>query len=109
MSFTVDTEKLASSAITVTAHGETLATNHTSTDTRFATAESGWLGRSATALNNRLTQWATASATLLTNIGADATAMQNGAIAYVAHEEESARAMAQVYTQAPAAPSSPER
>jgi hypothetical protein len=96
MSFTVDTEMLACCAIAVTGHGEDLALNHLSTDGRIATAESGWVGRSGTALNNRLTAWAATSATLLTAIGGHATAMQNGVIAYVSNEQQSAQALQQV-------------
>lgn len=93
MSFTVDTDTLTCSAIAVTGHGEELAYHHVSTDVRFATAESGWLGRSATALNSRLARWATTSTTLLTTIGDQATAMHACAVAYVCNEEHNAQAL----------------
>lgn len=93
MSFTVDTDTLTCSAIAVTGHGEELAYNHVSTDVRFATAESGWLGRSAAALNSRLARWATTSTSLLTTMGDQATAMHTGALAYARNEEHNAQAL----------------
>jgi hypothetical protein len=91
MSFTVDTDALVCSAFAVTGHGEDLACNHVCTDARFASAEPGWLGRSAAALDNRLARWATTSTMLLTAIGEQATAMHEGAIAYVSGEHRNAQ------------------
>lgn len=102
MSFTVDTEKLSLSATAVTGHGENLAVNHTTTDARFTGAEGGWRGKSAAALTNRLATWTTNSATLLTNIGGHANDMHTSVFAYNTNEEQSAQALAQVYTHAPA-------
>ena len=83
MSFTVEPEKLRSSAIVVTGHGVDLATSHTGSGGRIAAAESGWTGRSAAALGRLGPQWATRSRTLVANIGGHADHLHTGASLYV--------------------------
>jgi hypothetical protein len=51
--FRIDLEPLAGSAAQVSAHGEDLASAHLSSDNRITTAQSGWVGASAAALNIR--------------------------------------------------------
>lgn len=101
MSFTVEPEKLRSSAVAVTGHGEDLATSHTGSGGRIAAAESGWTGGSAAALNRLGAQWATRSRTLVGNIGGDADHLHIGASLYVEQDQHGNRALEAMAAVAP--------
>ena len=96
MSFTVEPEKLRSSAIVVAGHGEDLATSHTGSGGRIAAAESGWTGHSAAALSRLGAQWATRSRTLVGNIGGHADHLHTGAGLYVEQDQHGNRSLAAV-------------
>jgi len=104
MSFTVEPEKLRSSAIIVTGHGEDLATSHTGSGGRIAAAESGWTGRSAVALSRLGAQWATRSRTLVGNIGGHADHLHTGASLYVEQDHHGTRNLEAVAAVAPVDP-----
>jgi uncharacterized protein YukE len=69
MSLRVNLEHLAISAAQVTGHGEDLAISHLSADNRIAAAQAGWSGRSAEALAQHASRWATSSTALVARIG----------------------------------------
>jgi uncharacterized protein YukE len=55
--FRVDLEALARSVSQVSEQGEDLAGAHLSSDNRIAVAQSGWVGASAAALQDRTAIW----------------------------------------------------
>ena len=68
MALNVDLEAMVSSAGRVAVQGEDLAAGHLATDNRMASAQVGWQGLSATAMNAKLAAWGSASAALLERI-----------------------------------------
>ena len=73
----VNVEDVASSAVDVTGHGETLAAGHQQSDARIAAAEAGWQGSSAAALAARLDAW----------MSGHAQGLQDAAIRFTSFEE----------------------
>jgi uncharacterized protein YukE len=69
MAFRVNLEQLAASAAQVTNHAEDLAASHLAADNQIATAQAGWIGRSAEALAYRAPLWAANSTALVTRMG----------------------------------------
>ncbi len=83
----VNVEDVASSAVDVTGHGETLAAGHQQSDARIAAAEAGWQGSSAAALAARLDAWAQTSSALLDRMSGHAQGLQDAAIRFTSFEE----------------------
>jgi uncharacterized protein YukE len=67
--FRLDLEALGSSAAHVAGQGEDLASAHLSADNRMTSAQSGWVGSSALALNAKTATWLEASRRLVTRVG----------------------------------------
>ena len=93
MALNVDLEAMVSSAGQVTVQGEDLAAGHLATDNRMASAEVGWQGLSAIAMNARMAAWGDASAALLERIGDHAQGLHGCAVGFAAHEEQSRTAL----------------
>lgn len=93
-SFTVDFEDLVTSAIAVASHGENLARRHLAADNQISTAQAGWTGRSAAALADRASLWATNSTALVTRIGDHANDMHACARTFAATEKYRAELLA---------------
>ncbi len=89
----VDSEALAASAAHVAGQGEDLATAHLSSDNRFAAAQSGWVGNSAAALQERTSAWLETSRALLSRVGEQALNLSNDAIHFAATERLNAERM----------------
>lgn len=89
-SLRVDIEALAGSAAHVAGQGEDLATAHLASDNRIEAAQSGWVGSSAVALQNRTAVWLETSRRLLTNVGDHALALNNDGISYTEQERANA-------------------
>ena len=86
--FRVDIEALAASAAHVAGQGDDLATAHLSSDNRIASAQSGWVGSSAAALQTRAAAWHETSRRLVTSVGAHALNLNNDGISFTALERE---------------------
>jgi WXG100 family type VII secretion target len=86
--FRVDIEALAGSAAHVAGQGDDLATAHLSSDNRIASAQSGWVGSSAAALQTRTAAWQETSRRLLTSVGDHALNLNNDGISFTALERE---------------------
>ena len=86
--FRVDLDALAGSAAQVSEHGEDLANAHLSSDNRIAAAQSGWVGKSAAALQTRSATWLATSHRLLTRVGDHALDLNNDAIDIAAMERD---------------------
>ncbi|WP_197379962.1 WXG100 family type VII secretion target [Mycolicibacterium mengxianglii] len=93
MELEVDVQQLAASASDIIGYGETLAVTHSCADSRMASAASGWKGRSAAALDNRLSMWSTRVTALVTRMGEQGNAVHLCASAFEEHEADAARAM----------------
>lgn len=87
MSLLVSPDELAAAAMQVTAHGENLAAEHMSSDSRIAAAQVGWAGTSAAAISSKIDQWTKTSATLVSRMSDHAQGMHTTAQAFVAHED----------------------
>jgi uncharacterized protein YukE len=87
--FRVDIEALASSAAHVAGQGDDLATAHLSSDNRIASAQSGWVGSSAEALQTRTAAWLETSRQLLTDVGDHALHLNNDGVSFTAQQRES--------------------
>ena len=84
--FRVDIEALAASAAHVAGQGDDLASAHLASDNRIASAQSGWVGSSAAALQARAAAWLETSRRLLTNVGDHALRLNNDGISVAALE-----------------------
>ncbi|HEY1839265.1 MAG TPA: WXG100 family type VII secretion target [Mycobacterium sp.] len=84
--FRVDIEALAASAAHVAGQGDDLASAHLSSDNRIATAQSGWVGCSAVALQIRTAAWLETSRRLLTSVGDHALTLNDDGIGFAALE-----------------------
>ena len=93
MALNVDLEAMVSSAGRVAVQGEDLAAGHLATDNRMASAEVGWQGLSAIAMNARLAAWGDASAALLERISDHAQGLHRCAVGFATHEEQSRTAL----------------
>jgi WXG100 family type VII secretion target len=78
----VDIEALAASAAHVAGQGDDLASAHLASDNRIASAQSGWVGSSATALQTRTAAWLETSRRLLTNVGDHALNLNNDGFSF---------------------------
>lgn len=83
----LDVDALVTAAAGVTGHGEDLAARQLAADNRIAAAAPGWTGRSAAALQHRMSQWVASSALVLTRVGAHATDLQSGAVRFAVMDE----------------------
>lgn len=93
----LDIEALAGSAAQVAGQGDDLATAHLSSDNRIATAQSGWVGRSAAALQTRTAAWLETSRRLLANVGDHALTLNNDGISFSALERENVEKLRAVH------------
>jgi WXG100 family type VII secretion target len=75
--FRVDIEALAASAAHVAGQGDDLASAHMASDNRITSAQSGWVGNSAAALQARTAAWLETSRRLLTSVGDHALNLNN--------------------------------
>jgi len=94
--FRVDLEALASSAAQVSGQGEDLATAHVLSDNRITSAQPGWVGNSAAALNAKTKTWLETSRRLLTSVGDHALKLNNDGINFSALERENAEKLRQL-------------
>jgi uncharacterized protein YukE len=95
--FRVDIEALAGSAAHVAGQGDDLATAHLSSDNRIASAQSGWVGSSAAALQTRTAAWLETSRRLLTSVGDHALHLNNDGISFAALERENVEQLRAVH------------
>lgn len=86
----VDLEALASSAVHVSGQAEDLAIAHLSSDNQLASAQPGWVGSSAAALNVKTELWSETSRQLLNRVGGHAIALHSDRIGFADMEQESA-------------------
>ncbi len=93
----VDVEALAASAAHVAGQGDDLATAHLASDNRIASAQSGWVGSSAAALQNRTAAWQETSRRLLTRVGDHALNLSNDGISFTALERENVERLRAVH------------
>lgn len=93
MALNVDLEAMVSSAGHVTVQGEDLAAGHLASDNRMASAQFGWQGLSATAMNAKLAAWGNVSAALLERISDHAQGLHSCAVGFATHEEQSRNAL----------------
>jgi uncharacterized protein YukE len=98
--FRVDIEALAGSAAHVTGQGDDLATAHLSSDDRIASAQSGWVGSSAAALQTRTAVWLDTSRRLLISVGEYALALNNDGISFAALDRENVEQMRAIHPDA---------
>jgi uncharacterized protein YukE len=98
--FRVDIEELAGSAAHVADQGDDLATAHLSSDNRIASAQSGWVGSSAAALQTRTAAWLETSRRLLTNVGNHALSLNNDGISFGALERDNVERLRAVHPDA---------
>ena len=89
----VDLDAMVASAGHVRVQGEDLAAGHLATDHRMASAEVGWQGLSATALNVKLAAWGSVSSALLERIGDHAQGLHSCAVGFSTHDEQSRAAL----------------
>ncbi len=80
--FRVDIEALAASAAHVADQGDDLASAHLASDNRIASAQSGWVGSSAAALQARTAAWLETSRRLLTGVGDHALNLNNDGVTF---------------------------
>jgi uncharacterized protein YukE len=78
-------------------HGEDLAASHIAADSRIASAEPGWAGRSAMAMSSRAAVWSARSTALVAAIGNHATNMHTSAACFAASEEYVRETMSAVH------------
>ncbi|WP_428338560.1 WXG100 family type VII secretion target [Mycobacterium sp.] len=95
--FRVDIEALAASAAHVAGQGDDLATAHLSSDNRIASAQSGWVGSSAAALQTRTAAWLETSRRLLTSVGDHALNLNNDGICFSALERDNVEQLRAVH------------
>jgi uncharacterized protein YukE len=88
--FGVDLDALASSAAHVTGQGEDLATAHLLSDNRIVSAQSGWVGSSALALNAKTATWLETSRRLVTSVGDHATDLNQDGVDFSEMERDHA-------------------
>ena len=93
MALNVDLEAMVSSAGHVTVQGEDLAAGHLGTDSRMTSAQVGWQGLSATAMNAKLAAWGSVFAALLERISDHAQGLHRCAVGFATHEEQSRTAL----------------
>jgi uncharacterized protein YukE len=93
----VNIEALAGSAAHVAGQGDDLATAHLSSDNRIASAQSGWVGSSAAALQTRTAAWLETSRRLLTSVGDHALTLNNDGIGFAALERENVEQLRAVH------------
>ncbi|MBV8180566.1 MAG: hypothetical protein JOY55_03755 [Mycobacterium sp.] len=86
--FRLDLEALARSVAQVSEQGEDLAGAHLSSDNRIAAAQSGWVGASAAALQDRTANWLETSRKLLSRVGGHALDLNNDGIDFTAMEHD---------------------
>jgi uncharacterized protein YukE len=72
-------EKLTTSGLAVTNHGEDVAAKHAAADGKIETASGGWQGQSAAAMAIRWAAWQKTTSTLLTRMSDHAQGLHNGA------------------------------
>ena len=65
-------EKLTTSGLAVTNHGEDVAAKHVTADGKIETAQGGWQGQSAAAMATRWAAWQETTGTLLTRMSGHA-------------------------------------
>ena len=80
--FRVNIEALAASAAHVAGQGDELACAHLASDNRIASAQSGWVGSSAAALQTRTAAWLETSRKLLTSVGDHALDLNNDGLRF---------------------------
>jgi uncharacterized protein YukE len=95
--FRVDIEALAGSAAHVAGQGDDLASAHLSSDNRIASAQSGWVGSSAAALQTRAVAWLETSRRLLTSVGDHALNLNNDGMSFAALERENVERLRAVH------------
>lgn len=93
MTLKVTIEDLVASGLTVTGHGEDVATKHCTADGRIETAQGGWQGRSAASMTLRLAAWSTTTTALLTRLSDHAQSLHTCAQEFYAMEERHAEAL----------------
>jgi uncharacterized protein YukE len=86
--FRVDIEALAASAAHVAGQGDDLASAHVAADNRIASAQSGWVGSSAGALQARMAAWLETSRRLLGSVGDHALDLGNDGLSFAELERD---------------------
>src|ERR1700679_3348089 len=102
--FRVDIEALASSAAHVADQGDDLATAHLSSDNRIASAQSGWVGSAAVALQTRPAACVETSRRLLTSVGDHALNLNNDGVSFAELERENIEKLRAVHPGADGSP-----
>ncbi|MFN8226474.1 MAG: WXG100 family type VII secretion target [Mycobacterium sp.] len=102
MTLRVNREDLTASGAAVTAHGESMATEHATADGRIDSALAGWQGMSASVLATTSAGWLQTTTALLTRMSDHAQHLHGGALTYSHGEERSSAQMRDVAARAAA-------
>ena len=96
-------EKLTTSGLAVTNHGEDVADKHAAADGKIETASAGWQGQSADAMATRWAAWQETTSTLLARMSDHAQGLHNGARGFSDFEAQRAPEMRDLAAQGEAA------
>lgn len=96
-------EALSASGVSVTNHGEDVASEHAQADTRIETAQVGWRGLSQAAIAARFETWQATTATLLTHMSDHAQGLHRGARCFSEFEAQRQREMQELAARGDAA------
>ena len=96
-------DKLTTSGLAVTNHGEDVAAKHAAADGKIETASVGWQGRSAAAMATRWAAWQETTSTLLTRMSGHAQGLHNGAQGFSEFEAQREQEMRNLAAQGEAA------
>ena len=103
MTLRVTPAHLMVAGVSLTNHGDDMASTHALADARTEAAQGGWQGLSAAAMRARSQEWLTTTTTLLTQLSHHAEWLHLGAQTYVAMEGDHAAVIDAVRAQAEAA------
>ena len=95
-------EHLMVAGVSLTNHGENMASTHALADARTEAAQAGWQGLSAVAMQARSQEWLATTNTLLTQLSHHAQWLHLGAQTYVAMEDNHAAVIDAVRAQSEA-------
>ena len=93
MALDVNIEDLVASGVAVTGHGEDMAAEHCTSDSRIDGARGGWQGLSAAAMTTRMAAWSATTTTLLTRLSDHAQGLHTSAQCFCEMEERHAEAL----------------
>jgi WXG100 family type VII secretion target len=95
MTLKVNIEDLVSSGLSVTTHGEDVASKHADSDNRVEAASSGWQGQSAAAMSAKSATWTQATHAVLTRLGDHAQGLHASAHGFADLESRNSQSLAE--------------